>query len=128
MIPYEELRNILNDDTQVIAGEIPEEYLSDVLQRLKGTAEAVVKPKSTKEVSAILKWSQEHQIPVTPRGAGTNLVGSTVPDHGGIVLDLSGMNRILELDPERRKPPSEEISVQMPVECAPSNTELPEIM
>lgn len=37
---------------------------------------------------------------VTPRGAGTNLVGSTVPDHGGIVLDLSEMNRVLELDEE----------------------------
>lgn len=37
---------------------------------------------------------------LTPRGAGTNLVGSTVPDHGGIVLDLSEMNRVLELDEE----------------------------
>lgn len=68
--------------------------------RLKGTADAVVKPHSTEQVSSILKWAYAHEIPVTPRGAGTNLVGSTVPDHGGIVLDLSEMNRVLELDEE----------------------------
>lgn len=68
--------------------------------RLKGTADAVVKPHSTEQVSSILKGAYAHEIPVTPRGAGTNLVGSTVPDHGGIVLDLSEMNRVLELDEE----------------------------
>lgn len=45
-----------------------------------------------------MKYAYENNIPVTPRGAGTNLVGSTVPDHGGIVLDLSLMNHILEID------------------------------
>lgn len=100
MASYEELRNFFESDTQLITGDIPQEYLTDVLKRLKGTAEAVIKPESVEQVSAILKWTYEHQIPVTPRGAGTNLVGSTVPDHGGIVLDLSGMNRILELDAE----------------------------
>nr|MCR4627916.1 FAD-binding protein [Treponema sp.] len=39
-------------------------------------------------------------IPVTPRGAGTNLVGSTVPLYGGIIIDLSKMDRVLELDKE----------------------------
>ena len=46
-----------------------------------------------------MSYASEHGIPVTPRGAGTNLVGSTVPG-GGIILDLSRMNRILEIDPE----------------------------
>ena len=55
-------------------------------------------PLSTEEVSGVLRYAHEHQIPVTPRGAGTNLVGSTVPLQGGIILDLSRMNRILELD------------------------------
>ena len=48
--------------------------------------------------AGIMKYAYENNIPVTPRGAGTNLVGSTVPDHGGIVLDLSLMNHILEID------------------------------
>ena len=45
-----------------------------------------------------MKYAWENEIPVTPRGAGTNLVGSTVPQRGGIVLDVSLMNHILELD------------------------------
>lgn len=100
MVHYEELRELVDSDTQIITRDIPEEYLTDVLKRLKGTAEAVVKPESSEQVAAILKWADKNNVPVTPRGAGTNLVGSTVPDHGGIVLDLSGMNRILEIDIE----------------------------
>lgn len=100
MACYEELRKFVDRDTQVFIGDIPEEYLTDVLKRLKGTAEAVVKPENSGQVSKILQWADKNQVPVTPRGAGTNLVGSTVPDHGGIVLDLSGMNRILEIDSE----------------------------
>ena len=47
----------------------------------------------------MLRYAHENRIPVTPRGAGTNLVGSTVPlQGGGILLDLSRMNRVLELD------------------------------
>lgn len=47
-----------------------------------------------------MQFAYANKIPVTPRGAGTNLVGSTVPVDGGIILDLSQMNRILELDTE----------------------------
>ena len=54
--------------------------------------------RSTEEVSGVLRYADENGIPVTPRGAGTNLVGSTIPLHGGIILDVSRMNRILELD------------------------------
>ena len=53
---------------------------------------------STEEVSGVLRYANENGIPVTPRGAGTNLVGSTIPLFGGIILDVSRMNRVLELD------------------------------
>lgn len=72
--------------------------MSDTLGRLKGEAAALVFPQSTEEVSKILKYAHKHDIPVTPRGAGTNLVGSTVPVDGGIILDFSHMDKILELD------------------------------
>ena len=98
-INLEELKKAA-DGAEILYENIPDAYLSDTLGRLKGTADAVVKPHSTEQVSSILKWAYAHEIPVTPRGAGTNLVGSTVPDHGGIVLDLSEMNRVLELDEE----------------------------
>ena len=96
----EALLSIIKDDSRVITGQIDEKYLSDNLGRKKGTAEAVVFPVSTEEVSQIMQYAWEHDVPVTPRGAGTNLVGSTVPSGDGIVLDLSLMDRILEVDEE----------------------------
>lgn len=92
------LKEIIPDKKRIVAHDIPEKYLSDTLGRLKGEAAALVFPQSTEEVSKILKYAYKHDIPVTPRGAGTNLVGSTVPVDGGIILDLSHMDKVLELD------------------------------
>ena len=94
------LKNIIPDESRLVFDHIPPEYLSDTLGRRKGEASALVFAKSTEEVSKVLQYAHANQIPVTPRGAGTNLVGSTVPVDGGIILDLSQMNRILELDTE----------------------------
>lgn len=96
----EALKAVVKDENRVVFADIPEEYLSDTLGRLKGTASALVFVKSTEEVSGILSYAYKNRIPVTPRGAGTNLVGSTVPVDGGIILDFSQMNGILELDTE----------------------------
>ena len=63
-------------------------------------AEAICFPESTEQVSAIMKYANEHLIPVTPRGAGTGLSGGAVPVAGGIVLSLERMNQILEVDVE----------------------------
>ena len=94
------LREIIPDESRLVFDHIPPEFLSDTLGRRKGEASALVFAKSTEEVSKVLQYAHANRIPVTPRGAGTNLVGSTVPVDGGIILDLSQMNRILELDTE----------------------------
>lgn len=94
------LREIIPDESRLVFDHIPPEFLSDTLGRRKGEASALVFAKSTEEVSKLLQYAHANRIPVTPRGAGTNLVGSTVPVEGGIILDLSQMNRILELDTE----------------------------
>ena len=94
------LRKIIPDESRLVFDHIPPEFLSDTLGRRKGEASALVFAKSTEEVSKLLQYAHANRIPVTPRGAGTNLVGSTVPVDGGIILDLSQMNRILELDTE----------------------------
>lgn len=96
----EELLKIIKDPQRVILSGIDGKYLTDSLGRIKGSAAAVVFPESTEEVSALMKYAYNNNIPVTPRGAGTNLVGSTVPHGNGIVLDLSRMNRVLEIDPQ----------------------------
>ena len=96
-----DLKRILGDDKRVVPGDrIEEKYLTDTLGRLKASADALVFVLSTDEVSRVMRYAYENGIPVTPRGAGTNLVGSTVPLRGGIILDMSRMNRILEVDRE----------------------------
>ena len=62
--------------------------------------EAVVRPDSPEQIVAIMKLANREQIAVTPRGAGSGLSGGAVPLHGGIVLLVDRMNRILEVDEE----------------------------
>ena len=64
--------------------------------------EAVVYPHSTEEVSAIMKLADAELIPVTPRGAGTNTSCEAVPLKGGIVLDMSLMDKIIDISLEDR--------------------------
>ena len=58
--------------------------------------------KSAEQVSEILKLANREHIPVIPRGAGTGLCGMAVPVSGGIILDLSHMNKILKISIEDR--------------------------
>lgn len=60
----------------------------------------VLQPKTAGEVSYILSYCNQNQIPLTPRGAGTGLSGGALPLYGGVVLDMCRMNRILEIDAE----------------------------
>lgn len=60
--------------------------------------EAVVRAKTTAEVSAVMKAAYEHEVPVTPRGGGTGRVGGAVPVPGGIVLAFERMNAIEGID------------------------------
>ncbi|HEV2438125.1 MAG TPA: FAD-linked oxidase C-terminal domain-containing protein [Verrucomicrobiae bacterium] len=59
--------------------------------------DAVALPRSTQSVSTILRFANQHKIPVTARGAGHGYVGGCVPVYGGIVLSLERMNRIKEI-------------------------------
>ena len=65
--------------------------------------EAIVLPKVTDEVSAVLRLAHGERIPVVARGSGTNLSGGSIPARGGIVLHFSRMNRILEIDLENQR-------------------------
>ncbi len=80
------------------ADEINEEYSHDELTVEHHYPELVVKALSTEDVSNVMKYANEHIIPVTVRGAGTGLVGAAVAVEGGIVIDMTQMNHFLELD------------------------------
>ena len=62
--------------------------------------DAVVFPESKEHVIAILGMAIEKEIPITPRGGGASFQGSSLPVQGGIVLDMSRMNKILEISKE----------------------------
>jgi len=62
--------------------------------------DAVVFPRSNEEVAAIARLANGARVPLIPFGAGTSLEGQVVPVQGGITVDLSGMDRILEISPE----------------------------
>jgi glycolate oxidase len=68
----------------------------------EGEPELVLFPQSTQEVSQIMTVASRQKIPVTARGAGTNLTGGSVPARGGIALVFTKMNKILEIDKENR--------------------------
>lgn len=70
--------------------------------RLEAMAQGVVWARSEIDVIAIVRACREHRVPLIARGQGTNTTGATVPVHGGIVLSLERMNRILEIDPDNR--------------------------
>ncbi len=72
------------------------------LQDIAHLPEVVVRPRTTEDVSAVLKLADEKRVPVTPRGGATGLCGGCVPSCGGIVLSFESMNRILEIDRENR--------------------------
>jgi D-lactate dehydrogenase (cytochrome) len=59
--------------------------------------EAVAWPKQSEEVSRILAYCDQRRIPVTAWGAGTSLEGNPIPLHGGICLDFTQMDRLLEI-------------------------------
>lgn len=61
-------------------------------------ADVVVTPATTAEVSAVARLCHETRTPLVPRGAGTGYTGGAVPSHGGVVISLERMNRILEID------------------------------
>ena len=83
----------------VLTGDaINEDYSHDELGGISRMPEALVRVHSTEEISAVMKLAFDRTIPVTVRGSGTGLVGAAVPLHGGILLETTGMNKILALD------------------------------
>jgi glycolate oxidase len=99
---YEYILSIAENDKERVffRDEINEDYSHDELGGIKKMPDIVIQAVSTQEISKVMKYAYENTIPVTPRGSGTGLVGAAVPLKGGIVIDLSRMNKILELDEE----------------------------
>jgi glycolate oxidase subunit GlcD len=97
----DKLREIVGEE-KVITDELELICYSRDMSVHVGKPNVIVFPSSTKEVSKILALANEDEIPVTARGSGTSVTGAVLPVKGGIVLDMSKMNRIKEIRTEDR--------------------------
>lgn len=89
---------IVGDAFVLADEETREHYGHDETEHLLYLPEVVIKPRTTGEISAIMRICNEHKIAVTPRGAGTGLSGGALPHLGGVLLSMERLNSILLID------------------------------
>ena len=92
------LQKITNTNNVLSHGDEVKPYETDALAAYKQTPLVVVLPENTKEVSKILKFCNDENIKIIPRGAGTGLSGGALPLQDAIMLGLGKFNKILEID------------------------------
>lgn len=92
------LRSLIDEKRFFTGAQIGEDYSHDELSGVSGYPDVLMKVVSTEEISAIMKFAYEQEIPVVVRGSGTGLVGASVAVCGGIMIETTMMNHILELD------------------------------
>lgn len=92
------LIDLLGNNRVYTGKNISEDYSHDELGGISAMPEIMVEVLSTEEVSKVMKYAYDNNIPVVIRGSGTGLVGASVPIHGGIMINMTKMSRIKELD------------------------------
>lgn len=93
-----ELKSVVGADGLIVERNQLQTYECDGLAALRTIPAAVVLPRSTAEVQALVQICARHQIPFVARGAGTGLSGGALPDAAGIVISFARMTRILDVD------------------------------
>ena len=95
-----ELSAIVGSDRFSTGPSNRELHLRDISFHQGTLPAGVIWPLTTEEVARILAWAYQNDVPVTPWGAGTSTEGNPVPTRGGLVMDLTRMNRILDIRPQ----------------------------
>ncbi len=95
-----DLEKILPKDSILTSKEERYVYSQDGTNGMESEIlpDSVVFPETVEQVQKILKYANENKIPVVARGAGTNLVGACVPLKGGIIINFTKMDKILEIN------------------------------
>jgi glycolate oxidase len=96
------LRAVLPGDAVIDAPEELRVYECDALTAYRCPPLAAVLPRTTEEVSAVLRVCWEEGVPVVPRGSGTSLAGGAMPTADSVILGVARMNRVLAADYENR--------------------------
>ncbi len=84
------VREVYSEDSVPLPGSVD--------RLVKRTPGAVVMPRKQGELLELLEFAKNNAVPLVPRGGGTSLHGGAVPVEGGVVADLRGMDRVLEID------------------------------
>ncbi len=98
----EGLGALLPADSIITSEDERRPYETDAFTAYRNMPLAVVLPRTTQEVSQILRYCHTHSVPVVPRGAGTSLAGGAIPQEDAIVIGISKMSQILEIDYDNR--------------------------
>ncbi len=93
-----QFRSIIGADQVVVDVAGMEDYGHDKTEDYFFLPDVVLKPGTTKEISALLQICHTHKVPVTPRGAGTGLSGGALPVKNGVVMSMERFNKILNID------------------------------
>ncbi|WKA53066.1 FAD-binding oxidoreductase [Planococcus shixiaomingii] len=91
------LKSELAEEQVTVNETVKEIHSRDESYHFPQLPDIVVFPRSTEEVSKIMKLSAAHHVPVTPFGLGSSLEGNAIPTQGGITIDFSLMNKVLEV-------------------------------
>ena len=104
-----DLRDLVGDDAVVADADLLERYSADTYWKALaaqangtplGLPDVAVLPADEAGVAAVLRFANERGLPVVPRGGGSGSQGGAVPVGGGILLDLTRLDRIVEVDEE----------------------------
>ena len=94
----EGLIELVGSENFTDAPEVLKAYATDLSLAPPGAPNYVVKAKKTEEVHQVVQFANEHSIPVVPVSSSAHFYGATIPKQGGIILDLTGMKQIFEID------------------------------
>jgi len=103
MISKDELASIVGEENVSNAEDVLLKYSCDRSLVPPGMPECVVWPSSAEQVGNVLKWANRNNVPVVPVSSKEHFNGGAVPRQGGIIVDMSKMNRILEIDKDLKK-------------------------
>ncbi|MDF3079351.1 MAG: FAD-binding protein [Sphingobacteriaceae bacterium] len=93
-----QLKAVVGDDYLLLESEDFERYTHDETEDLHYLPDVVVKPRTAQQISELLRLCNKHLIPVTPRGGGTGLSGAALPVHGGLLISMENLNKIIDID------------------------------
>src|SRR5512143_342279 len=99
----QDLEKLVGKENVSVAKDVLAKYSKDYSLVPPGMPDAVAYPKTSEQVSTIVKWANEKNVPIVPVSSGVHFYGCSIPKQGGVVVDLSRMTEILEIDDYNRR-------------------------